>query len=96
MEFEGEVVKIYEDFVNVLRDGDEREVMVVELKKELLEKVESFERFEKEVEGLRKVRGEGEKKGRDLERKVGVLEVRLMEERSKKVRVEEEMREKGN
>ncbi|KAJ4892194.1 Peroxisomal and mitochondrial division factor 1 [Raphanus sativus] len=37
-----------------------------------------------------------EKKGRDLERKVGVLEVRLMEERSKKVRVEEEMREKGN
>ena len=31
-----------------------------------------------------------------MERKVGVLEVRLMEERSKKVRAEEEMREKGN
>ncbi|RID61132.1 hypothetical protein BRARA_E00306 [Brassica rapa] len=96
VELEGEVAKIHEDLVNALRDGDEREVTAAELKKELSEKVESFERFEKEAEGLRKERGEGEKKGRDLERKVGVLEVRLMEERSKKVRAEEEMREKGN
>ncbi|CAN6823298.1 unnamed protein product [Brassica oleracea] len=96
VELEGEVAKIHEDLVNALRDGDEREVTAAELKKELSEKVESFERFEKEAEGLRKARGEVEKKGRDLERKVGVLEVRLMEERSKKVRAEEEMREKGN
>ncbi|KAF8083367.1 hypothetical protein N665_0778s0018 [Sinapis alba] len=51
--------------------------------------------FDDESIGM-KERGEIEKKGRDLERKVVFLEVRLMEERSKKVRAEEEMREKGN
>ncbi|TXG54148.1 hypothetical protein EZV62_019404 [Acer yangbiense] len=49
---------------------------------------------EKEVDTLKKEKAESEKKVRELERKVGLLEVKEIMEKSKKLRVEEEMREK--
>ncbi|XP_018466236.2 peroxisomal and mitochondrial division factor 1 [Raphanus sativus] len=49
VELESEVEKIQEDLVNALRDGDERELELEELKRELMEKGESFERCEKEA-----------------------------------------------
>jgi len=50
--------------------------------------------LERETKILKQLNAESEMKVRDLERRIGVLEVRESEERSKRVRVEEEMREK--
>lgn len=58
---------------------EEKEPMVVDL--------------EWEVEGLKQSMLEIEKKARELEKKIGVLEMKEIEEKSKKIRVEEELRE---
>ncbi|ESW18350.1 hypothetical protein PHAVU_006G033700 [Phaseolus vulgaris] len=50
--------------------------------------------LERETKTLKQLNAECEMKVRDLERRIGVLEVRKSEEQSKRVRVEEEMREK--
>ncbi|XP_031267040.1 peroxisomal and mitochondrial division factor 2-like [Pistacia vera] len=74
--------------------GDETSVEVVELKKSLGEKGVKLEGLEKEIDGLKSEKVDSEKKVKELERKVGTLEVRELEEKSKSVRVEEEMRGK--
>ncbi|KAL2322552.1 hypothetical protein Fmac_026931 [Flemingia macrophylla] len=50
--------------------------------------------LEREVQALKQTNAESEMRVRGLERKVGVLEVRESHERSKRVRVEEEVRDK--
>jgi len=61
----------------------------------VLEDRERMLRFlERETKTLKQMNAEGEMKVRDLERRIGVLEVRESEERCKRVRMEEEMREK--
>ncbi|XP_031268107.1 peroxisomal and mitochondrial division factor 2-like [Pistacia vera] len=74
--------------------GDEASAEVVELKKSLGEKGVKLEGIEKEIDRLKSEKVDSEKKVRELERKVGTLEGRELEEKSKSVRVEEEMREK--
>ncbi|CAE6046064.1 unnamed protein product [Arabidopsis arenosa] len=68
-----------------MKFGDETVAEVAELKKVLMDKGESFE-------SLRKVRGEIEKRVRDLDWRTGVLEVKEVEEKSKNLRVEEDFR----
>lgn len=50
--------------------------------------------MEKEVTGLTSVKEDDEKIMKELETKLGALEVKELEERSKKVRAEEEMRDR--
>lgn len=58
------------------------------------EKESRVENLEKEVEGLRKVKLETEVRLKELERKIGTLEMKEIEERNKRIRVEEELRDK--
>ncbi|KAJ4729049.1 peroxisomal and mitochondrial division factor 2-like [Melia azedarach] len=94
VELETEVSRLQHDLVTAMSEGEEATAEVAELKKVLAENGVKLEGLEKEVDGLKKDKAESEKKVRELERKVGLLEVREMEERSKRLRVEEEMREK--
>ncbi|KAJ0097179.1 hypothetical protein Patl1_28163 [Pistacia atlantica] len=77
-----------------MSEGDEASTEVAELKKSLGEKVVKLEGLEKEIDGLKSEKADSEKKVRELKRKVGTLEVRELEEKSKRVRVKEEMSEK--
>lgn len=83
--------------------GDkESRIGVLEKEVEGLKKVKEENEFlEKEVGELKKVAGENELKVRDferkvgdLERKIGVFETKEVEERNKRIRVEEEVRDK--
>ncbi|BAT89809.1 hypothetical protein VIGAN_06087900 [Vigna angularis var. angularis] len=65
-----------------------------ELRKDLGEKESLVESLKKELTALKKVKAEGEVMVRDLERKIGVLETKENEERNKRIRFEEEMRDK--
>ncbi|CAN8279986.1 unnamed protein product [Cochlearia groenlandica] len=96
VELEKEVMSLQEDLNASLIGVDKTGEEVLELKKALAEKVEKLEVCEKEADLLRKDRAEVEKKVRDFERKIGVFEVREMEEKSKKLRLEEETREKAD
>ncbi|KOM34696.1 hypothetical protein LR48_Vigan02g084600 [Vigna angularis] len=65
-----------------------------ELRKDLGEKESLVESLEKELTALKKVKAEGKVRVRDLKRKIGVLETKEIEERNKRMRFEEEMRDK--
>ncbi|KAK4848619.1 hypothetical protein QYF36_015211 [Acer negundo] len=65
----------------------------LETEKATAEKGEKLDSVEKEIDALKKEKAESEKKVRELERNVGLLEVKEIEEKSKKFRVKEEMRE---
>uniref|UniRef100_A0A2P2JNG7 Uncharacterized protein MANES_02G084200 n=1 Tax=Rhizophora mucronata TaxID=61149 RepID=A0A2P2JNG7_RHIMU len=86
-DLETDVSRLQHDLISAMTEGEEANAEVSQLKKALAEKESKLEETQKE-------RVETDRKLRDLERKVGVLEVREMEEKSKKVRIEEEMREK--
>ncbi|XP_029130461.1 peroxisomal and mitochondrial division factor 1-like isoform X2 [Cajanus cajan] len=74
------------------REKEEEEAAAL---REAWEERESRMAFlEREVMGLKQANAESEMKVRSLERKVGVWEVRESEERSRRVRVEDEVREK--
>ncbi|KAJ0110406.1 hypothetical protein Patl1_01468 [Pistacia atlantica] len=94
VELETEVSRLQHDLITAMSEGDEANAEVAELKKSLGEKGVKLEGLEKEIDGLKSEKADSEKKVRELERKVGTLEVRELEEKSKRVRVEEEMREK--
>ncbi|XP_016752669.2 peroxisomal and mitochondrial division factor 1 [Gossypium hirsutum] len=93
-ELENEVSRLQHDLITSMSEIDEANKDAVELKRGLEEKAWVIEGMEKEISELKKEKLEIEKRERDLERKLGVLEVRETEERSKKVRLEEEMKEK--
>ncbi|OIW11080.1 hypothetical protein TanjilG_22887 [Lupinus angustifolius] len=67
---------------------------VAELREALEERETMVEFLEREVKGMKQVNAEVDMKVRDLERKVGVLEVKEIEERSKRIRIEEELKDK--
>lgn len=76
------------------QEAEEARAEVAELRKVLEERECKVEILEREGRMSKQGNAESEMKVRDLERKVGVLEMKAVEERSKRVRVEEEMREK--
>ncbi|XP_038900368.1 peroxisomal and mitochondrial division factor 2 [Benincasa hispida] len=94
LELETEVSRLQHDLISAMNGADEANTEVAELRKFLGEKGVKVAALEEELEALKKAKAESEKKVRELERKVGVLEVKEIEEKSKKVRVEEEMRDK--
>ncbi|KAL0002227.1 hypothetical protein SO802_016008 [Lithocarpus litseifolius] len=94
VELETEVSRMQHDLISTMSESEEANKEASELKRALGEKGERVERLEIEVESLKKEKLESEKRVRELERKVGVLEMKEVEEKSKKVRIEEEMREK--
>lgn len=93
-DLETEVARLQHDTISEMTAAEEARNDAEELRKVLAEKESRVEYLEREVEGLKKVKGENEVKVRDLERKVGALEMKEIEERNKKIRVEEEMRDK--
>ncbi|KAM0959253.1 hypothetical protein EV1_024245 [Malus domestica] len=94
IELETEVARLQHDLISAMAEGEDANHEVAELKRELEEKGEKIDSLEKEVESLKKAKADSEKRVRELERKIGVLEVKETEEKSKKIRVEEEMRER--
>lgn len=94
MDLETEVTRLQQDLISAMAEGAEANTEVVELKRVLKEKGEKIDSLEKELESLKKAKADSEKRVRELERKIGVLEVKETEEKSKRVRVEEEMRER--
>ncbi|TKY57245.1 Peroxisomal and mitochondrial division factor 1 [Spatholobus suberectus] len=72
--------------------GEELATKIAELRKVLGEKECRVEFLEKEVAGLKKAKAESEVWFRDLERKIGVMETKEVEERDKRIRFEKEMR----
>ncbi|KAF5732484.1 tropomyosin [Tripterygium wilfordii] len=94
VDLETEVSRLQHDLISAMSDGEEANSELAELKKVLGEKESKLEGLESEVESLKKANAESEKKVRELERKIGILEVKEIEEKSKKIRGEEEMREK--
>ncbi|GAV65173.1 hypothetical protein CFOL_v3_08688 [Cephalotus follicularis] len=93
-DLETEVSRLQHDLISTLSEVEEANVEISALKRVLGEKDGKIEVLEREIEGLRKDKADNERKERELERKLGVLEVREIEERSKRIRVEEEMRER--
>lgn len=94
MDLETEVTRLQQDLISAMAEVAEANTEVVELKRVLEAKGEKIDSLEKELESLKKAKADSEKRVRELERKIGVLEVKETEEKSKRVRVEEEMREK--
>jgi len=74
--------------------AEEARADAAELRKVLGEKEHRVECLEKELTVLKKGKTESEFRVRDLERKIGVLETKEIEERNKRIRFEEEMRDK--
>lgn len=92
-DLETEVARLQHDLITSMSDADEANKQSMELKRELEEKGLEIRRLGKEITELKKEKVESEKRERELERKLGVLEVRESEERSKNVRMEEELRQ---
>ncbi|KAK8710098.1 hypothetical protein V6N13_145438 [Hibiscus sabdariffa] len=95
-DLEIEVTRLQHDLVTSIREVGEAKQEVIELKRGLEEKALVIERLRSRIAELRKEKVKAEKKGRELETKIGILEVRVKEERGKKSRVQEEMKEKIN
>ncbi|KAL4352056.1 hypothetical protein GQ457_06G042540 [Hibiscus cannabinus] len=95
-DLEIEVTRLQHDLVTSIREVGEAKQEVIELKRGLEEKALVIERLRSRIAELRKEKVKAEKKGRELETKIGILEVRVKEERGKKTRVQEEMKEKIN
>ncbi|KAK8673632.1 hypothetical protein V6N13_111954 [Hibiscus sabdariffa] len=91
---ETEVARLQHDLITSISEADETNKELIRLKGELEEKGSLVERLDREITELNKERVEGEQRERELDRKVGVLEVTETEETSKRVRIEEELRDK--
>ncbi|KAJ9147179.1 hypothetical protein P3X46_029369 [Hevea brasiliensis] len=87
VQLETEVSRLQHDLITSMSEGEEANAAISELKSILGEK-------EVKLEELKQEKVETEKKVREFERKIAVLEVKEIEERSRRVRIEEEMREK--
>ncbi|XP_010475384.1 PREDICTED: peroxisomal and mitochondrial division factor 2-like [Camelina sativa] len=96
-ELETEVARVQHELITAKTEGEEATAEAKKLQSEISQKGVGIVELEKEVAGLRIVKEENEKRMKELETKLGALEVKELEERNKKVRAEEEMREKiGN
>ncbi|KAK9010674.1 hypothetical protein V6N11_043549 [Hibiscus sabdariffa] len=93
-DLETEVARLQHDLITSMTEVDDANKELIQLKRELEEKGPMIERLDSEITELKKQKIEGEKRERELEKKLGVLEVRETEERNKSVGVEEELREK--
>ncbi|KAE8709976.1 putative Phy rapidly regulated 1 [Hibiscus syriacus] len=93
---ETEVARLQHDLITSMSEVDEANKELSRLKGDLEEKGALIERLDRELTELKKEKVEGEQRERELERKLGVLEVGETEERGKRVRTEEEMRDKVN
>ncbi|KAK7300139.1 hypothetical protein RJT34_10974 [Clitoria ternatea] len=93
-DLEAEVARLQHDTLMEMGAAEEAKSEAVDLRKELAARDDKVDYLEREVAGLKKVKAESEVKIRDLERKIGALETKEIEERNKRIRVEEEMREK--
>ncbi|GMI99297.1 peroxisomal and mitochondrial division factor 2 [Hibiscus trionum] len=93
-DLEIEVTRLQHDLITSMREVGEAKQEVIELKRGLEDKALVIERLRSEIAELRKEKVKAEKKGRELETKIGILEVRVKEERGKKTRVQEEMKER--
>lgn len=94
VELETEVSRLQHDLISTMSEGEEANKEIAELKTVVDEKGQRVEVLEIELENLKTGRAESEMKVRDLERKIGVLEVREIEGKSEKLRVERELKEK--
>ncbi|KFK42969.1 hypothetical protein AALP_AA1G062800 [Arabis alpina] len=93
-ELETEVGRLKEELVTAVKEGEEVTEEAKKLRSEILVKGDGIKELEKEVDGLRVVKEENVKRMMELETKFSALEVKELEERNKKVRGEEEMRER--
>ncbi|KAJ1441417.1 Protein kinase domain [Sesbania bispinosa] len=93
-ELEADAVTLRQEAISATSAAEEARTEAVELQKVLEERECRIEILEREGKGLKQWIAEREMKIRDLERKVVIVEMREAEERSKRVRMEEEMREK--
>lgn len=93
-ELETEVSRLQHDLISAMSEGGEANKEVAELKTLVEEKGKRVDGLEREMEILKKGKAESEMKVRDLERKIGILEVRETEGKSEKLRVEMELKEK--
>ncbi|KAJ4825003.1 hypothetical protein Tsubulata_044138, partial [Turnera subulata] len=87
-ELETQVARLQHDLISAMSDGQEASAEAAGLKKALAEK-------DGKLEEIKKEKAETDKKVRELERKLGVLEMKESEEKSKRLRVEDELREKN-
>lgn len=87
VQLETEVSRLQHDLITSMSDSEEANAAIYELKRALGEKDVKLDELKNEIV-------ETEQIVRELERKIGVLEVKESEERSKWVRIEEEMKEK--
>ncbi|XP_004491345.1 peroxisomal and mitochondrial division factor 2-like [Cicer arietinum] len=93
-DLETQVARLQHDMITDMSSVDEMKKEADELKVVLKEKESRVENLVREVEELKKVKLESEARLRDLEKKIGVLEMKEIEERNKRIRVEEELRDK--
>ncbi|KAJ4830002.1 hypothetical protein Tsubulata_035514 [Turnera subulata] len=87
-ELETQVARLQHDLISAMSDGQEASAEAAGLKKALAEK-------DGKLEEIKKEKAETDRKVRELERKLGVLEMKESEEKSKRLRVEDELREKN-
>ncbi|XP_047182095.1 LOW QUALITY PROTEIN: peroxisomal and mitochondrial division factor 2-like, partial [Vigna umbellata] len=94
-DLETDVARLQYDLISSeMIASEEARADASELRKDLGEKESLVESLEKELTALKKVKAEGAVRVRDLERKIGVLETKEIEERNKRIRFEEEMRDR--
>lgn len=93
-DLEIEVSRLQHDLISAMNDAGEANKEVAELRSAAEEKGRRIEGLERELEGLKNGGAESDIKVRELERKIGELEVRESKGRSEKVRAEVELREK--
>lgn len=94
VELETEVSRLQHDLITSMSESQDKTAEVVELKRVSAEKGAKIDALEKEVERLKTAKAETEMRVRELERKVGIFEVKEIEDKSRKLRVEEELKER--
>ncbi|XP_015944428.1 peroxisomal and mitochondrial division factor 2-like [Arachis duranensis] len=93
-ELETELARLQHDSISDMKVAEETMAEAAALRKLLLEMESKVKLLEREVEFLKKDKSKSEEKIRDLEKKIGALEKKDVDERNKWTRVEEELREK--
>ncbi|KAL6292819.1 hypothetical protein ACE6H2_000961 [Prunus campanulata] len=87
-------MRLQQDLISAMVEGEEVNNEVAKLKRVLGKKGAKIDSLEKELESMKKAKSESKKWVRELERKIGVLEMKEIEERSKRTRIKEEMRKR--
>ncbi|XP_028792843.1 peroxisomal and mitochondrial division factor 1-like [Neltuma alba] len=92
-DLEAEVFRLNRDSISVKSAAEESRTVCAKLRSFLEEKGSMVLNLEGEAKGLKQAKLEIDKKAKDLERKIGILEMKEIEEKSKKIRVLEQLRE---